>query len=301
MFNDLKTSSDLLLAYRKTLGAPSAVSCELDVSVLTSGFWPVVSDTPCILPLPVQAAVAHFQAFYLAKHSGRRLRWNTLKGSAELRATFGTPAVPRKHELSVSTYQMCVLMLFNDLEELSFKHIQDALGIAGGVELRRHVLSLLNPKCRILEKCQRTASGSAASLGVPSGPLHLEDTDMLRVHTDFSSKMLRVKVPLISAKSAVLVGAPRGDVKDAANVDDGPDIPSQVEETRKHLLEAAIVRTMKTRKTMEHNSLIAEVLKQVSTRFHPSPTDVKKRIEALIDRDYMERDKESNGVYHYLA
>lgn len=30
-------------------------------------------------------------------------------------------------------------------------------------------------------------------------------------------------------------------------------------------------------------------------------TDLKKRIESLIDRDYMERDKENSKQYHYIA
>ncbi|PIO29444.1 hypothetical protein AB205_0191830, partial [Aquarana catesbeiana] len=31
------------------------------------------------------------------------------------------------------------------------------------------------------------------------------------------------------------------------------------------------------------------------------PGDLKKRIESLIDRDYMERDKQDSKHYHYLA
>lgn len=31
------------------------------------------------------------------------------------------------------------------------------------------------------------------------------------------------------------------------------------------------------------------------------PGDLKKRIESLIDRDYMERDKDSPNQYHYVA
>lgn len=31
------------------------------------------------------------------------------------------------------------------------------------------------------------------------------------------------------------------------------------------------------------------------------PADLKKRIESLIDRDYMERDKENQNQYHYVA
>lgn len=31
------------------------------------------------------------------------------------------------------------------------------------------------------------------------------------------------------------------------------------------------------------------------------PADLKKRIESLIDRDYMERDKDNPNQYNYLA
>lgn len=38
----------------------------------------------------------------------------------------------------------------------------------------------------------------------------------------------------------------------------------------------------------------------VST-LHFQPADLKKRIESLIDRDYMERDKENANQYNYVA
>lgn len=66
----------------------------------------------------------------------------------------------------------------------------------------------------------------------------------------------------------------------------------KVDEERKHQIEAAIVRIMKDRKTMEHNLLIGEVTKQLSSRFLPSPLMIKKRVEALIDREYLERSSE---------
>lgn len=31
------------------------------------------------------------------------------------------------------------------------------------------------------------------------------------------------------------------------------------------------------------------------------PADLKKRIESLIDRDYMERDKDNQNQYNYVA
>ena len=33
----------------------------------------------------------------------------------------------------------------------------------------------------------------------------------------------------------------------------------------------------------------------------PQPADLKKRIESLIDREYLERDKNNATIYNYLA
>ena len=74
-----------------------------------------------------------------------------------------------------------------------------------------------------------------------------------------------------------------------------------MEEDRRHLVEAATVRIMKARKTLHHNELIAEVTKQLSVRFTPSPQFVKKRIESLIEREYLERSLDDHRVYIYVA
>ena len=70
---------------------------------------------------------------------------------------------------------------------------------------------------------------------------------------------------------------------------------------RRHMLEAAIVRVMKSRKTMDHAGLTAEVLRQVAPRFPAQPPDIKRRIEALIERDYLERDAGNPNIYAYVA
>ena len=74
-----------------------------------------------------------------------------------------------------------------------------------------------------------------------------------------------------------------------------------VDEDRKHAIEAAIVRIMKARKALQHNDLIAEVTRQLSSRFVPVPANVKKRIESLIEREYLERDRSDRRLYKYLA
>ncbi|KAG8728982.1 Cullin-3, partial [Ceratobasidium sp. 428] len=56
---------------------------------------------------------------------------------------------------------------------------------------------------------------------------------------------------------------------------------------------------MKDRKRMLHNDLVTEVTKQLSTRFHPVPAAIKKRIEALIEKEYLERGEDKKS-YNYL-
>jgi len=75
----------------------------------------------------------------------------------------------------------------------------------------------------------------------------------------------------------------------------------KVDEDRKPQIEAAIVRIMKSRKEMEHNALISEVTSQLTARFLPHPNVIKKRIESLIEREFLERDGANWRKYKYLA
>ena len=68
---------------------------------------------------------------------------------------------------------------------------------------------------------------------------------------------------------------------------------------RQYQIDAAIVRIMKTRKSLSHPLLITELYNQL--RFPVEPSGIKKRIESLIEREYLERDSEQSQIYHYLA
>jgi len=305
MFQDMKLSEDLMKQYKNSFN-PSAASpanragasarpaglsaaasgIDLKVSVLTSGFWPGPPGAPCELPMEIQDCCNRFETFYLAKHTGRRLSWQPNHGVADVKAMMKS-----KHELNVSTYQMCILMLFNNHQTLSYQDLQSTTNIPID-DLKRHLMSLyVNPKAKILVKCGEKERSNKDP----------QDGDSFQVNTAFDSKLFRIKVQLLTKKAGDGEGMPRVDDAGGSAAVGGSDVPATVEEDRKHLVEAVIVRIMKSRKTLEHNQLVMEVTRHLTSRFQPSPTLIKQRIEKLIEREYLERSQADRRVYNYLA
>ena len=79
-----------------------------------------------------------------------------------------------------------------------------------------------------------------------------------------------------------------------------PNFIEVIQEDRSIAIEAAIVRIMKSRKKLEHNQLVQEVMQSLRV-FKPNPVQIKTKIEHLIEKDYLERDPEDKNVYRYLA
>ena len=68
-----------------------------------------------------------------------------------------------------------------------------------------------------------------------------------------------------------------------------------------YLISPFLCRIMKARKTMSNQALIQEVISQISTRFMPKIPDIKKAIDVLLEKEYMERVDGTKNMFAYVA
>ncbi|XP_061852976.1 cullin-4A isoform X2 [Colius striatus] len=266
MFKDMELSKDVMVQFKQYMQNQSDPgNIDLTVNILTMGYWPTYTPMEVHLNSEMIKLQEVFKSFYLGKHSGRKLQWQTTLGHAVLKAEFKDG----KKEFQVSLFQTLVLLMFNEGDEFSFEEIKMATGVEEN-ELRRTLQSLACGKARVLIKN-------------PKGK-DVEDGDKFLFNGDFKHKLFRIKINQIQMKETV---------------EEQVSTTERVFQDRQYQIDAAIVRIMKMRKTLGHNLLVSELYNQL--KFPVKPGDLKKRIESLIDRDYMERDKDNPNQYHYVA
>lgn len=236
---------------------------DLTVTVLTTGFWPSYKSFDINLPSEMVKCVEVFKGFYETKTKHRKLTWIYSLGTCHINGKFDQKPI----ELIVSTYQAAVLLLFNSSDRLSYTEIMNQLNLSHE-DLVRLLHSLSCAKYKILTKEPSTKTVS--------------QTDVFEFNSKFTDRMRRIKIPL-------------------PPVDERKKVVEDVDKDRRYAIDAAIVRIMKSRKVLGHQQLVSECVEQLSRMFKPDIKAIKKRMEDLITRDYLERDKENPNMFRYLA
>ncbi|PBK97849.1 Cullin-domain-containing protein [Armillaria gallica] len=168
----------------------------------------------------------------------------------------------QRYILMTSSFQMGVLVQYNNHDTLSLSELVTATSIPK--ELISQVLAIL-VKAKILIN---------------------DESEQYDLNPAFKSKKIRVNLnqPI------------KAEVRAEAT-----EVLKNVDEDRKYVIQATIVRIMKARKSMKNQQLIQEVISQISQRFAPKIPDIKKAIDTLLEKEYIERVDGTRDTFAYVA
>lgn len=222
MFQDIQISKDLNASYKdwqdKILdddGRKKLVDSSFQI--LGTGFWPLTPpSTQFLAPPEIIKTTEQFQDFYFDKHSGRKLTWLWQLCKGEVKANYiKNTKVP--YTFQVSTFQMGILLLFNEHDSLEYSDIQKATTLAPEV---------LDPNLGILLKAKVLL---ASPEGAKPGP-----GTTFSLNYNFKNKKIKVNLN-VQIKSEQKV--------------ESDDTHKTIEEDRKLLLQVRYTFQSHTRST----------------------------------------------------
>jgi len=310
MFKDMELSRGIMgnyAAYSSGLSmfssSTSVNMVDVDVRVLTTGYWPVYPTFPnIILPVELLVLQTKFESYYNDKYQGRRIAWQYSLGNCIVKVSFPKSSAPK--ELIVNLCQSLVLLCFKyeDGEDglgLTLENIKKRSGIEDEKELERVLqsLSMGREGTRVLKKVDYNPANLKSPLKTVCAPMMyphktkkqrvrraVSPQDRFLFNSSFTSNQRRIRITNITMKETA---------------EERTKTHAAVSKDRLYFIDAAVVRIMKARKTIDHRMLIGQVLAQL--KFPAASTDIKKRIESLIEREYMERVEGGISTYKYLA
>nr|CAG8473107.1 7105_t:CDS:10 [Entrophospora candida] len=175
-----------------------------------------------------------------------------------------------KWQNSLGHYLLVTQLIYEDISQrVTYEEIKEITGL-DHKDLTLTLQSLACGKTRVLTK-------------FPKGR-DVNKTDKFAINEKFDVQYYRVKINSIQLKETL---------------EENNDTTERVFLDRQYQVDAALVRIMKMRKSLTHNEIVTELLGQL--KFKAMVSDIKKRIESLIDRDYLERDPDDSSVIRYLA
>ncbi|KAF9954603.1 Cullin-2 [Modicella reniformis] len=283
MFTDMTISSDLNTSFKEWLqDEDESNGLEFGILVLTAGSWPVNSTQPLEFQCPeeLEKSTTNFATFYHKRHSGRKLSWFWHWCRADVRVNY----LDKRYELSVSLYQFAVLAVFN----AGYSYALAEIGVQTKIveaELIRVVKSLLEANLLILETVAGLSGGNAA--GASGGDFNnVSLASVVKLNMLFTNKRTKLKIS----------GGLQADTPQETTA-----TLKAVDEDRRLCIQASIVRIMKSRRVLSHMQLVQEVIEQCKGRFSPNVPMIKKCIEQLLDKQYIERAPNSLDQYMYVT
>ncbi|KAJ1913497.1 ubiquitin ligase (cullin) of SCF [Tieghemiomyces parasiticus] len=287
MFTDINLSRELMEGFEEHTRADPP-PFKFHMLVLGTAAWPLTAPTTAFrVPDDVVPAYQKFERYYDTQHSGRKLNWLFQHSKAELRMRLGVGGAGggkagNEYILQVSTFQMGILLLYNDRDVLTFGELQQRTDLTP--ETLRNALAHL-VKSRLLLASEASRAPTSVEDVEDSGGVDLDAGRRYTLNREVKFKKVRVNLNLP-------VKSEQRQETEATN--------KNIAEDRKMLIQAAIVRIMKAKQSLEHVELMNEVIAELKSRYRPSIPEIKKGIDVMLEREYIERGDKTN-VLKYVA
>lgn len=322
MFTDIGVSNELRDSFNQSLRQKNTqLGISFLIYVLQAGSWPLGSSPGTSFKLPeiLAKSVKAFEEYYYSRFNGRVLTWLYHHCTADLRLCY---TAKRQYTVSMQTFHAAILLLFESTDELTYGEIAKATQLSDD-QLNKHLQGLLEVKLLIMvpESSSPVNSSSSTPLndnnatsdlslvGVnTSQQVKIEESastsnslpqqysfnqaTKIKLNLDFTSKRTKFKIAVIQRDTQY---------QQTREQTESEQTHSSIDEDRKLYIQAAIVRVMKSRKSAKHNQLIQEVIGLTKNHFTPSVPMIKKCIEILIEKQYLERRVNASDEYKYVA
>ena len=189
MFQDIQISKDLNSSFKEWQASAldeqeQRQAVDASYHILGTSFWPLKPPSmPFTPPEILIRTYSRFQKFYLTKHQGRKLTWLWQLCKGEVRANYlKLSKIP--YTFQVSTYQMAILLLFNDSETISYDEMHEGTKITPEV---------LDPSLGVFVKAKLLTP-------VPEGAKPESGTSYTLNH-GFKNKKIKVNLNIVGFKS----------------------------------------------------------------------------------------------------
>lgn len=338
MFTDIGVSNELRESFNQYLRLQSTqLGISFSIYVLQAGSWPLGQSPVTSFKLPeiLLNSVNAFEKYYYSRFNGRVLTWLYHHCTADLKLCY---TVKKQYSVSMQTFHAAILLLFETNDELTHEEISKATQLSDD-QLNKHLQGLLEAKILLIvgNNCSEvgqqsllanigsatpatsvttttinssiTASAPLSSSSTTTSTGHSKQPDdvsgassapqysftpstKIRLNLEFSFKKTKLKISVVQRDTQY---------QQIREQNESEQTHSSIDEDRKLYIQAAIVRIMKSRKSAKHNQLIQEVIGLTKNHFLPSVPMIKKCIEILIEKQYLERKVNATDEYKYVA
>lgn len=220
----------------------------------------VYTSTPIALPPSFDKCLQEFTQYYVDKLKNRYVTFVHELSWAELKVNINN----QSYLFIVSTFQLVILMLFNQSTRLDMKSISSSSKIN-----EEH----LHKYCYPLIK-----------LGILN-----QEKNCLSLNDQFTSNRYKHNCNYTKEEKR------QGIIQEA-----NKEVSHLVIEDRKHQIDAAIISQLKQMKKIKFDDLKNSIMNRVNSYFTPEIAFIKERLDNLIDRNYIEREESNQNIYVYI-